>query len=177
MISYIISSSLFTISSIIYFVGAVYILNNTLDNISSLLANLFYVFGYSMYMFECYYENKNMKRKETYIDLDDVNDIEKCLEKTENTKEKNKINKKLKSCLEFYLFSNSFFMTSSIIYLISSSFDFNKSKATGDAIQLVGNLLYMLAYFIYIVECKIESKKKDNFIDPFHKPFLRRRIE
>lgn len=63
MTSYLISSIVFTFSSVIYCVGAMYALSKdkTVDNIVAFLANLFYVIAYIAYIIECNKENNEEK--------------------------------------------------------------------------------------------------------------------
>lgn len=63
MISYILSSIVFTISYIIYFAASlrVYIQNNTTDNCLAMIANMFCVIAYVAYIYECKLDSKNPK--------------------------------------------------------------------------------------------------------------------
>lgn len=74
--SYIFSSGLFTLSSVVYFTGAVKSLvteGATFDNVISILGNTLYVIAYVSYFISDYDDYKHKKEKELLIVSSNIN--------------------------------------------------------------------------------------------------------
>lgn len=132
--TYLFSSSIFTLTSLIYFIGSIITLSKSsnIENIMTLIANIFYVFAYISYI-------KESKQNE----IDNINVYEPINSSI--------INKK--NIWKSYIISSALFTITSIIYFILAMKTLSSEKNSDNIISFFANLTYCIAYITYIIEC------------------------